>query len=239
MGPWYGYGWPNQGWWNPTPTPNQNTTDPTAAPYLETNGASPLSWANPTQITLAVGDHTIAGQSIAFSGPLPTNEGPLLFAAEHAWEAVANVNFVNLVDAGSTNVSAADIRIGLGHLPMNFIGETTYTYDQTNHFQNATVLLSDDNQTTPLSDGDGRFVGYQSTVFQVLLHEIGHALGLAHNPDPTSIMNPTAGFSNPYITGQDAAALRSLYGAPSSSAVATALNDPVLLNLVPSSTVAV
>ena len=46
-------------------------------------------------------------------------------------------------------------------------------------------------------------------------------------------MNPTLTGTNPYISSQDATALRALYGAPSGTAVANALSDPALTKLLP------
>ena len=78
-------------------------------------------------------------------------------------------------------------------------------------------------------------LGLQATVFQDLLHELGHAIGLDHNPyDPSAIMNPTLSSANPFITLQDTVMLRGLYGAPSASAVADAQADSVLNKLLPS-----
>ena len=46
--------------------------------------------------------------------------------------------------------------------------------------------------------------------FAVALHEAGHVLGLKHNSDPTSVMNPaTLGSS---LNGNDIAAIRAVYG---------------------------
>jgi hypothetical protein len=68
---------------------------------------------------------------------------------------------------------------------------------------------------TPLANGDLSYDGTVSTMLQVLLHELGHALGLDHNADdPSSIMNPTSTSENPVPDAQDIAAIQSLYGAP-------------------------
>ncbi len=202
---------------------------------LETYGSRPLSWANPTQITIAVGTHTNSDQTLAFSNPLPPNAITLLYAAERAWEAVANIHFVNVGDYGTSNVSAADIRVGLGKLPS--IGFTAYSWDANNQFASGTMVALDDvgpGNVTALDNGNVNYTGTQGTVFQDLLHELGHALGLDHNHySSASIMNPTMTSANPYINWQDATALRALYGAPSTSAVADAQADPVLIKLLP------
>ncbi len=204
---------------------------------LETSGTQPLSWTNPTQITVAVATHTDSDQTTAFSDPLPPNAITLLHAAEHAWEAVAKVHFVDVPDNGTNNVSAADIRVGLGQL--SSIGFTAYSWDTSNNkFMSGTTVMLDDvgaRNVTPLSNGNVLYSGTQTAVFQDLLHELGHAIGLDHNPDDSSsIMNPTLSSANPFITLQDTVMLRALYGAPSASAVADAQADTVLNKLLPS-----
>lgn len=206
---------------------------------LETSGTRPLSWANPTQITVAVATHTNSDQATAFSNPLPPNAITLLHAAEHAWEAVANVHFVDVPDNGTSNVSAADIRVGLGNL--SSIGFTAYSWNQgSDNFTPGTTVMLDDvgaSNVTPVGNGNVRYSGTQTTVFQDLLHELGHAIGLDHNPyDPNAIMYPTLSSANSFISFQDTVMLRALYGAPSASAVADAVTDSVLNKLLPAGT---
>ena len=171
-------------------TPDASQTDGAGASAIpiagvETSGGQALSWANPTQITVAVATHNNSDQGLAFSTPLPPNAITLLYAAEDAWEAVANVHFVNTGDYGTSNVSAADIRVGLSTLSsMGFIGYTSYSWDANDNFRSGTVVALDDvgpGNVAALGNGNSSYVGYQATVFQDLLHELGHALGLAHN----------------------------------------------------------
>lgn len=56
-----------------------------------------------------------------------------------------------------------------------------------------------------------RWYLYPDLMYPTMLHELGHSLGLAHSPDPASVMNPYVG--NVQFTADDLAAIRSMYAA--------------------------
>jgi hypothetical protein len=199
---------------------------------------APLHWPlNPTggraEITVAIAAGNLPGDQAVgapFNVPFPNVFVPLLTAAEEAWETVANIQFVNIPDG---IVPEADIRVGVSDLTaMGFIGDTVYRFNNLNQFTPDTTVRVEDPTQHPLAllpDGDWVYGNTMSTAFQVLMHELGHALGLAHNPgDPTAIMNPTSMASNRVPDAQDVAALQSLYGAPTTP---LALSAPDLLAL--------
>jgi hypothetical protein len=190
---------------------------------LETNidGSAPLSWSDASNITIALAQSNYPNDQPLFSGSLTGQENTLLVAATHIWESVANVTFQFVPD---DQVNVPDIRVGLAELgadtrTMQFIGYTSYHWDvSTGSFlPNTSVAIEDPSEkpVTPQADGDLSYDGTVSTMLQVLLHELGHSLGLDHNPnDPSSIMNPTSTSENPVPDAQDIAAIQSLYGAP-------------------------
>jgi Matrixin len=98
------------------------------------------------------------------------------------------------------------------------VGSTHWSWSGSN-FLPGTVLGVEDPHETPLvalANGDFQYWSYSTDLQQVFEHELGHALGLDHNPaDPNAVMYPIEGPSN--NSGPDASdiqAIQSLYGAP-------------------------
>ena len=141
--------------------------------------------------------------------------------AAAAWSAVSDMQLQLVPDSGSV-----DIRIGFGTLdPVQTaqVGSTSWRFNGQYFLPDTTVSLEDPSQDPllPLPIGDFQYSGYMSDLQQIVEHELGHALGLAHNTtDPNAVMYPTATPQNNAGPDQsDIQALRSLYG-PSDLVVA-------------------
>ena len=88
----------------------------------------------------------------------------------------------------------------------------------------ATIELEDPTQDALIagSNGTQTYTGTNATLEQALLHEIGHALGLADDTDSSSIMYYELTSSNRTLDSTDLAGIKSLYGSASGAVQSSA-----------------
>jgi hypothetical protein len=204
---------------------------------------TPLKWANTSPITIALATINYpADAGIAPNvTPLTAQQSGLLRAAAEVWESLANLQFVFVPDT-APGATEPDIRVGLADLlhtsqppTMSFIGYTEYNWDDNNHFLPDTVVTVQDPAQHPVSalpNSDMQYSNSSATMFQNFEQELGRALGLAQNADPTSIMNPTLSAQNPVPNAADIAAIQGLYGARTAPLAFSPVDTMFLHNLL-------
>lgn len=159
------------------------------------------------------GSATAAGSSdvsVDASRVLSYDPAPLIRQAFAAWEQHADISFVQVRDSGAA-VGASDnaqIRIafgeidgeagstlGLGFLP----GQASFSGD---------ILIDSDEQT---------FFARENNFLRVVVHEIGHAIGLDHVAGVRAVMNAfLTNLTEP--VADDISGIRQIYGATKSEA---------------------
>ncbi|MDX1925236.1 MAG: matrixin family metalloprotease [Pirellulaceae bacterium] len=175
-----------------------------------------IPWADSTHLTMSfVPDgtqiETETSQlqaSLDAQMPRATWQQTILRAGQ-TWAAIANVNIGLINDGGQklgiAGASQGDTRFGdirIGGLPMG----------------NDSLAVS----IPPSNGATGTFAGdiiintraqfTPSKLYAVLMHEMGHVLGLDHSNDPNSVLFPTI-HEPAALTAGDIASVRALYGA--------------------------
>ncbi len=151
----------------------------------------------------------------SFADFLPAGHVAAVTAAFAAWSAVADITFVLVPDDGApfnAATASGDIRLG-GHAFDGAGGTLAHGFfPPANGLTAAGDIHFDTGDLWKIGFGGPGF-----DIFQVLAHEIGHAIGLAHTGVPASLMNPfyTEAFSGPQA--DDIAGAVFIYG-PAASA---------------------
>jgi len=155
-----------------------------------------------------------AGTSVDLSLFMPVGFGVEIQQAFDAWEAIADIDFIQSVDPGvdwlTSGADTVDIRI-TGHAfdgPLGVLAHAFFPPD--NGGAAAGDLHFDTAETWKLGFGGSGF-----SIFQVMAHEIGHSIGLGHTAVVASLMNPfyNEAFSSPQA--DDIAGAQHIYGANS------------------------
>lgn len=182
--------------------------------------SSPGKWGPPAMGTGATVTWSLMGSGLAidngFSTSLasfmPAGFKAAIVSAFSAWSAVADLTFIEVTDPGvsDTGIGAgsSDIRI-TGHTFDGPSGVLAHGYyPPANGGSAAGDIHFDIAETWKLGFGGSGF-----DIFQVMAHELGHALGLDHTSVSNSLMNPfyTEAYSGPQT--DDIAGMVAIYGA--------------------------
>ena len=131
------------------------------------------------------------------------------------WSAASGLRFTEVADTPAL-ADAAELRFGWAAFGAGAsqIGLTVTRFDGQMRLQPDVLVQIEDPAERPLrAEPDGTLVygGTVSSLRAVILHEIGHALGLGHLSDPDAVMYFAAGRGNRDLDDSDLAAIRALY----------------------------
>jgi len=146
---------------------------------------------------------------------IPGTWNAIITAAFNEWSSHCGLTFVQHPDSGldfDATGATADIRIGRHHFDAA-LGTLAHGYYPPPNGDSAAGDVHFD-------EDEDWYVGLgvpginQIDLFSVALHEIGHAIGLGHSADPTSVMDPTyaPGSTLRDLQPDDIAGIQSHYG---------------------------
>ena len=150
------------------------------------------------------------GVCSSFASFMPVGFEAAVNAAFAAWASVADLTFMQIADGGeafNAPGTSGDIRLG-GHAFDGPSGTLAHGYyPPVNGDTAAGDIHFDTAESWKLGWGGPGF-----NIYQVLSHELGHALGLDHTAVPNSLMNPfyTEAFMGPQA--DDIAGMQYIYG---------------------------
>ncbi|TDH60016.1 matrixin family metalloprotease [Dankookia rubra] len=152
--------------------------------------------------------------STPFSGTIQVEWQHLFEQAFSRWAAVSGLSFEEVPDA-TDPASAADIRIGWGDFGVTAgtIGEASIRYIK-DIIQPDVIVRLENPEERPLvlnSLGELIYSDTGSSLYTLVLHEIGHALGLGHADDISAVMYPIILYSTHDLGQSDIIGIRALY----------------------------
>jgi predicted Zn-dependent protease len=185
------------------------------------------SWSRGAAITWSIAKRPGTADS-PFSGYMGSQYEPFVQQAFRTWAAASGLTFEQVADSNQ-----ADIRVGWGDFNTSSTGVVGHTLcqAQSRQFLPGAIIRLEDPSQDSLVAGERNSLTYSGTnaiFYQVILHEIGHALGLADNDDSTSVMYYEATGTNNSLAINDVAGIRALYGSPTAPMAALQAAAPVL-----------
>lgn len=144
-----------------------------------------------------------------FSDPIAAIYQATVEAALARWSSVSGLSFTEVPDSAN-----AAIRIGFGVFPSPYTVGETIVRSVAGLLPNDTVVRLLDPSVDPLvqdAQGDWMYSGSVITLLQVATHEIGHAVGLDHTTDPTTLMYPVQTALNQSLAPGDIEGINGLY----------------------------
>lgn len=156
--------------------------------------------------------------SHAFSATIMAPYQDVVRRAVARWDDLTALAFTEVADSAAT----VDIRIGWARFGANGsqIGEAAYSYTTPDLvFLPGTTVRLEDPAERPLAGTDPVYAGTQTGLYQVVLHELGHALGLDHSTDPSANLYPVSTALNRDLNASDIAGIRALYAAPAFASI--------------------
>ena len=132
-------------------------------------------------------------------------------AAFDAWATYGNIEFMQVEDSGGNPGTShmADIRVFFGSIPGSTIGLAYYPSSWSESMLAGDMLLD--------TDAGNDWANNQANFFGLVLHEIGHALGLGHDDSGVqSIM--TSFLSETSLQAYDIAGIQAVYGTQDNAA---------------------
>lgn len=132
----------------------------------------------------------------------------LVFDAFDTWAAIAGLNFTFVPTFGGSDIDINVERIAGSTIGIARTSFFTSDADNNGLVEIAESNISMDQDETWRPDGpSGAF-----TFIQVMLHEIGHSLGLDHFNVPDAVMNASASAGSRLLGADDIAGIQDLYG---------------------------
>ena len=197
---------------------NQRTKSLESLERREMMATFGFPWPNAHHLTVSFApDGTRVGDSSSLlfakldaTAPTPAWKSEVMRAFE-TWAEAANVDFGVVPDSGDAfgvlGLSRGDQRFGdirIAAIPLSS-GNLSVSVPHD-------PALSGTWAGDILINADAAFGAGHADLYSVMLHEIGHVLGLDHSADPASVMFSHAGKSYTGLSGADRSAVQSMYG---------------------------
>ncbi|RYY13615.1 MAG: matrixin family metalloprotease [Alphaproteobacteria bacterium] len=155
------------------------------------------------------------------SGSIGADYRATIEAAVARWGQVSNLTFKEVSDT----TPGVDIRVGWSVFSGSQVGQTDYSYQLTNSetfVPGTLVTLEAPSAKSVGTSLTSAYAGTSTTLYETMLHEFGHALGLDHSTDPLATMYPYLGPNNGNLNASDIAGIHNLYGAVTATAAVAA-----------------